>query len=285
MSSVVIEDNKVVCLAGGKVSWMEVETNYSLYTSDLKPGFFSVCTNPRANRVYVGSNDNTFHIFDIDTTNKDNWKFTKLDFHQDFNFNNPFIFITGHSGGGTSIIVKFLKKLGIHFGEDSGDLSIRKPHEAAGIRNWWDVLTNNFSVEELRESFKTVLGTFDYQPNKLNAFKLIFEEPDDRGIILGEVFPNLKVVSIIKPPSKKPPTTHEGTLYRNKDPKNILITQLIKLEGTPVFHLDWYKFFLDYEYANKLLNFIGYYKPFTSQEEFNNILKEIDFNLEYLKEL
>jgi hypothetical protein len=50
------------------------------------------------------------------------------------------------------------------------------------------------------------------------------------------------------------------------------------LEGTPVFHLDFYKFFTEYTYFNKILKYIGSDNLLENEEHLEKIKEIIKFD-------
>jgi len=283
-SNIKIENNKIWWKTPGHVSFEEYDINYAHYSALNNTGNgWSFCGNEKIDRVYIGTNTNEFKIYSWDPLNSKNTKL--LDTYQDFDFNSPFILFTGHAGGGTSIVVKFLRYLGVHFGDDCGNINIRKPMESSSFRVWWNLLYYPHSIEDLRKSFKSILGSYNYKKNKINAVKVVAEEPSNRALIVGNVIPNLKVVGIVKSASNKTSTTSEGKKFNLKSPESVLLTQLVQVEGNSVFHLNWDKFFTDYQYCNKFLDYIGVEKNFLNQEELNKFNEKIGFDPGYLTKL
>ena len=263
------------------VTFFEYKEGFIHYkTNVLQPGWWCVSPHKMVDRVLITNSQNEYYII------KNNTKETKepelLDCYQTFDFENPMSLITGHAGGGTSIIVKFLRYLGVHFGDDCGGINRRKPHESVSIRSWWDRLEEGHSIQEYQSSFKKILGHYNYKPQQLNMLKFISHESNRRVAIMGDIFPNLKVVSIIKPSSSKLGETTESKDLAARDPKDVLITQLPIVEGTSIFHLEWNKFFIDYQYCNKLLKFLKVNKHFKTTTEFNSFLEIVGFDNSYL---
>lgn len=285
-SSIKVEDNKIWWIYPGEASFENLQENFAYYSvkkPEVNGNGWSYCGNENINRVYIGTTKNEFKIYKWDPINPENTKL--LDTHQDFDFNSPFILFTGHAGGGTSIIVKFLRYLGVHFGDDCGNITIRKPMESSSFRVWWNLLSTPHSIKDLRKSFKSILGSYNYKKDKINAVKVVTEEPTNQALIAGNVIPNLKVVGIVKSPSNKKPTTSEGKKFNIKSPESVLLTQLVQVEGNSMFHLNWDKFFTDYQYCNKFLDYIGVEKNFLNQEELNKFNKKIGFDPSYLTKL
>ena len=277
-----LENNKLWWSKKGHASFEIYHENYAHWSShNLMGNGWSYCNHPNIDRLYVGTEDNKFQIYKIDQN--DSSKSSLLNEYQDFDFNNPFILITGHSGSGTTIIVKFLRHLGAHFGDECGDIKIRKPMESSSIRCWWNMLHNPHPIPDLQESFKSILKSYNYKKHKINMVKLVDDNLGERSLVMGNVIPNLKVISVIKPP--KPDInneTNEGKKFNNKDPHTVLLSQLPKLEGNSIFHLDWNRFFTDYQYCNKLLKFSGVDKTFNTQLELETFKKDIGFQPQHL---
>ena len=215
--------------------------------------------------ILVSKNDNIYiYIYNFQNNRFD--KLTPLP----YNFKNPFIFITGHSGGGTSIVAKSFKYLGINLGKDSGEFLNRKNHESYSFRFW---LSNIFSKGKIT-NFGLVISSYNYTPGGINAIKIT--DISKISARLSNTFPNSKFISIIKPKSK---TTFspEGERFNSYNELDIYREQHPPIEGNPIFHLNWVKYFTDYNYVNKVLEFIDYPNKIT-QEEFNVMLDKIGFD-------
>jgi len=195
----------------------------------------------------------------------------------DYNLNNPIIFLTGHSGGGTSIVAKSFKYLGLHLGDDSGEFSNRKNHESYTFRHW----SGQFFTKNITDNLDIVFSAFKYSHNQINIIKL----PDlsSQTIRLGNLFPNSKFVSVVKHKSKSTLST-EGNRFNNKNDLEVYKEQHPPVEGNPIFHMDWVKYFTDYRYANKILNFMGS-GIILNEDSFNQMLKGISFDNSRLKKL
>ena len=195
----------------------------------------------------------------------------------EYNLMDPIIFLTGHSGGGTSIVAKSFKYLGLHLGDDSGIFSNRKNHESYTFRHW----NGQFFSKGIKDNLDVVFSAFNYSPNKVNVFKL----PDLSGQTaeLGNLFPNSKFVSVVKHKSKNTLST-EGGRFNNKNDFEVYKEQHPPVEGNPMFHMDWVRYFTDYQYANKVLNFIGA-NIVLNEDSFNLMLQEINFDNSRLKKM
>tara|TARA_R110002049_G_scaffold75911_1_gene195367 strand:- start:221 stop:1105 length:885 start_codon:yes stop_codon:yes gene_type:complete len=263
------------------VTFFEYKEGYIHYkTNILQPGWWCISPHKKVDRILITNSQNEYYIIENNIKGLKDPKL--LDCYQSFDFESPIFLITGHAGGGTSIIVKFLRYLKVHFGDDCGKITTRKPHESVSIRSWWDRLEEGHSIKEYQDSFKKILGHYNYKPQHLNMLKFISHEANRRVAIMGDIFPNLKVVSIVKPPSSKPGLTTESNDLSSKDPKDVLLTQLPIVEGTSIFHLEWNRFFMDYQYCNKLLKFLKVNKHFKTTTEFNSFLEMIGFDNSYL---
>lgn len=192
---------------------------------------------------------------------------------------SPFICIIGHQGSGTSIILKSLIHFGVHAGDDCGDFSNRKAHESVVLRMWNNyVRCGNYDKEIIKESFYNVMGTYNYQKGKINVFKDL-HMGDSIGLV--NFLPNIKFISVIKHQHKNT-LSPEGKKFSQADELEIFKTQNPQLEGQPIFHLDWNRYFLDIKYCEKLLNYIGL--PIKlNKYSFNAMLKAINFDNTKLK--
>lgn len=212
------------------------------------------------------SKNNSIHIYNFDFEQN---KFIKLK-PTSFNFQLPFVFMTGHSGGGTSIVAKSFKYLGINLGNDSGDFINRKNHESYSFRFWYGQIFSKTKTND----FGLVMSSYQYNPNSINAIKIT--DISKSSVRLGNLFPNSKFISIVKPKSKTS-YSPEGKNFNNNDELDIYREQHPPVEGNPIFHLDWVKYFTDYHYVNQVLEFIGYPNKITP-EEFNTMLDKIGFD-------
>tara|TARA_Y100000389_G_C17441920_1_gene509134 strand:+ start:996 stop:1844 length:849 start_codon:yes stop_codon:yes gene_type:complete len=276
-----VKENKIWWNTEGFTSFEELSINHSHY-SKKNIGDIAWCYSHHQNvdTVYIGSKNLNFEIWDWDVQNKSKIKLKNT--YQDFDFNSPFILFTGHSGGGTSIISKFFRKLGVHFGDDCGKEENEKPIESSSLRIWWNLLDYPNSIDRIKEGFKQVVGHYNFKPNKINAVKLVNYTTHDRALKMGKMLPNLKVVCILKKPSKVKAFHKEGANFKKKDLNSILNVQMVKVEGNKIFHLDWKKFFTDYKYCNEVIKFVGLSKIFKNKEELEKFNTNIGFKTKYL---
>ena len=85
---------------------------------------WTVCVNRNFDNllIFVLINDYPYYFL-TDYDNNRNVSIKKLNQYIDFNYNNELIFFTGSGGGGTSIVVKLLRFMGVYFGNDCGDIN------------------------------------------------------------------------------------------------------------------------------------------------------------------
>lgn len=199
---------------------------------------------------------------------------------QDFDYTNPINIFLGHSGGGTSVVVKMLRYLGLHFGDDSGPKENRKAHESSSITTIIKHIDNETPTYVCRDLFNQIWSEYNYKKDKVNCFK----KPDiyDKTIKLGEVFPNCKIVSIMRKPNGFFSKT-EGKKFNEKSEIDLIQYQRPLVEGTPMFHLDFNKFFTDYNYVNKLLRFLGSDNFLNNEQELEQLKNKINFDNRVLK--
>lgn len=198
----------------------------------------------------------TYNNTDLRIINVINGKLEELNgINPDFSL--PFICITGHHGGGTSVVAKSLKHLGINIGADSGGFEQRKTFESVAMRTFIDrILINKKS--KIRTSFGKALESYKYDKDNINAFKITDLEDkkgSSNGIGLSKIFKDIKFVSVVKK-SKGTGKTPEGKLFNHTQDIDIYRNQHPKVQA-PIFHLDWNRYFTDYNYVNELLEFIG----------------------------
>lgn len=198
---------------------------------------------------------------------------------------NPII-VTGHTGGGTSILFKFLVSRGLYRGIDNGNFNRRKPLESPIFR----VILNSINDHNTLES---VLNNTDMLTNSVRAnisdyFDIFWgNEPYDltwgfkkpslgiSSIIISNVFPDAKVVSVSKG-QDGPHTTKEGSDFARAHITDVIYQQRPLLEGNRVFHVTYEKFFEDYHYANKLLRYCEL-KEIPNQNDFEKTLDLINY--------
>jgi len=262
------------------VRFIDNPKNWGIYKQELGENQFCCCilNDEKDINIYINE-DGDLYCYHI-IINGDEYTLEKINEEEYFNFNNPITLVTGHSGGGTSIVVKLLKVLGVHFGEDSGLISIRKPHESIGFKIWIETIEEENSNVLLRKKFKQISKTYSYKKDLVNAFKM--PNIPEKIIKISEVFPNLKIMSVIKKPSLIQ-TTKEGIAFQNKTEDEIKKMQYFNIEGNPIFHIDFYKFFTDYQYVNKVLKFLEFDILLTSQNDLEYLKKEINFDEKVLK--
>jgi len=78
--------------------------------------------------------------------------------------------------------------------------------------------------------------------------------------------------------------SRESNEFNNKNDLEIYKEQQHPVEGNPILHMDWIKYFTDYRYANKILNFMGS-DIILNEDSFNQMLKGISFDNSRLKKL
>lgn len=187
----------------------------------------------------------------------------------------PIICLTGHSGGGTSIVAKYFKALGFHLGDDSGKLEVRKTHESLSFRNFVNqILTQDNPQTD--ESLANTLFTYNYQKANYNLFKVPDLENNrhmGNGVGLSRIFSNIKFISVIKN-NQSAGYTPQSINFNQEDTDKVRKQQYPKVER-PIFHLDYDLFFNDYNYVNKVLDFIG--ADNIDKEKHNYILNLINF--------
>lgn len=206
-------------------------------------------------------------------------KLVKIEPSKKVSLYSPFICLTGHQGSGTSIVLKSLIYFGCHAGDDRGDFTNRKAHESVVLRMWHNyVRSKNYDKEIIEESFYNAMGAYNYQEGRVNIFKDLHMEDSQQ---LVNFLPNTKFISVIK---HKPKTnnTPEGRNFSEADELEILKTQNPQLEGQPIFHLDWNRYFTNVDYCQKLLNYVGLSIDL-DESKFNEMLKTINFDTSKLK--
>ena len=266
-----------------KVEFIDVPTNSCLYQSlNIKTGF-SICNyqNSKKIRIYIrehftGGID--LHVYDV-IFYDDTYELLKLKKDDSFDFDAELVLINGFAGGGTSIITKFFKSMGMNAGDDSGHLSLRKPHEAYGVKLWMNGLDSNLPINHHKQNFLKISKTYGFQNGNVNIVKL----PESHVLIdqLLEIFPNLKILSVVKKPTNYFVTT-EGERFHQQSELDIYKVQYPHVEGGSIFHVDFIKFFTDFHYTNKVLKYVGWNEPIKKQEQFDFIKKQIDFNPQVL---
>lgn len=191
-----------------------------------------------------------------------------------------FVIFTGHMGGGTSVVVKMLRYLGLYFGDDCGNIENRKTHESVSIRHCINHMLNENGLSYPINSFKKVMSVYKYEENEINCFKNIFISQKINEF--SEMINDFKVVSIIKNPNSFH-NSGEGQRFSETTESERMKFQRPLVEGVPMFHLDFYKFFTDYNYVNKVLKFVGSDKRINDFMEFKLLKNKIGFDERALK--
>lgn len=268
-----------------KVEFVNLDTYFCHYQNTIECNLYSkLFLNDLKNiRIYIREENKfnlDFHIYEIQIKNMD-YTIVKFDSEYSFDFNKPLSIVIGSSGGGTSIVTKFLKYMGVHFGDDSGFFESRKPHESYGLKLWLYGLKEDYPIIHHKDNFLKVVSSYNYKNNKINAFKA----PDSHNNIniLGEIFPNLKIISVIKKQNNFY-NTKEGKIFNELDIIEKYDRQNPYLEGYPIFHLDFDKFFTEYEYVNKVLKFIGVDSMVHNNKQLDSIKFNINFDNRVLNE-
>jgi len=211
--------------------------------------------------IYIIINDK--YLFRIDPVEHD--------------INSPIVLVTGHSGGGTSIVNKSLKSLGLHIGDDAGSWDNRKAFESIAFRTYlFHIFPNIQNPEILQETLNSAFASYVYKPKEINIIKLADLENNQIALKMSQDFPNIKFISIIKQKSSETRST-EGVKFNDQGEYDIYKQQHPTIEGSPIFHLDWKKYFTDYNYVNKVLKYIGS-DIVLNEDTFNLMLKEISFD-------
>lgn len=261
--------------------------NYGAYRWAINEGFEQIFSNnPNDINLGLPKGKNSHYYFDrIHITDKktffdiylikDDINLVKLPL-SDFNLNSPLVCICGHSGGGTSIVTKSLNYLGIHIGDDSGDFSNRKAHESVSFRTYLFHCFSTIENKYLYKSLQSVFTSYNYNQDKVNAFKLTDLEDNNISLKLSQIFPNIKFLSIIKNKTSSS-SSPEGERFNNAQEFNIYKQQHPTVEGVPMFHLNWKKYFTDYNYVNKVLQYLGS-DIILNEDTFNEMLVSINFN-------
>jgi len=263
-----------------KCSFLNIKKGYAIYVSEVTKGHYCGAwyNEEKDIRIQVVEPDNIY-IYDT-TLTSDGLIIEEISGDDDFNFNNEITFIGGHTGGGTSIVTKALRHMGIFFGDDCGDINNRKPHESASIRDWLHLINNDSSIIDDIRIFKNISKLYGYKNNKINAVKIPMIY--DKAIKLGEIFPNVKFISVLKEKGNFY-STKEGSEFNNSTDIDILTKQRFLIEGKPVFHLNFNKFFTDYNYFNKVLKFLGNKHQLKGEKDLKRMKEIIKFNDKVLK--
>lgn len=267
-----------------KVEFIDVHTNFCIYqSSNIKTGF-SVCDYQTLKKVriyirehYTGGID--LHVYDV-IFYDDTYELLKLEKDDSFDFDGELVLINGFAGGGTSIITKFFKSIGMNAGNDSGPLVGRKPHEAYGFKLWIGGLDYRLPTKHHKQNFLKISKTYGFQFENVNIVKV----PESHLVIdqLQQIFPKLKILSVVMKPSGNSVTT-EGQRFRRQNELDIYKVQYPHVEGASIFHLDFINFFTDFHYTNKVLKYLSWDEPIMNQEQFEFIKKQINFDSKVLE--
>lgn len=210
-------------------------------------------TTYKFDRVHIAHNYKEFKIYNIIDD-----KLVEVLSNDNLGFSLPFVCLTGHSGGGTSIVAKSFIYLGMHMGADCGDFSNRKAFESVSIRFFIDQILHSSEDSPVNSCISKALASYKYKHDKINCFKITDLESKNNlanGIGLSKLFRDIKFISIVKK-SKGTGASKEGTRFNEASELDIYKQQHPKVQA-PIFHLDWYKYFTDYTYVNEVLEFIG----------------------------
>lgn len=228
-----------------------------------------------ANWINIIDSDYNLHCYVIRGS-----KIIKQEPKWDFDFNSPIICITGHAGGGTSVVSKSFRYFGANLGDDAGDFSNRKAHESICMRQvLHHIIPHIDNNDRIKDNIHQAMVGFGYKPNKVNAFKLTNISGISKRI--NEIFPNIKFLSMHKHQDPNP-LTPEGKLYSRIKEMEIHKETYIPVEGAPMFVLDWARYFTDYKYAQKVLDYVGLDIELTPNR-FNQMLLDIGFDKNKLK--
>lgn len=267
-----------------KIEFIRVSDNFCIYQNTVPYKHFAQAFVKIDNsyRLYIREKSKyeiDFTVYDI-IVNENDYEIKKLEPLKYFDFNNEITLITGSAGGGTSIVTRFFKFLGAHAGDDSGEIKIRKPHESYGFKTWVIGLDDNFTNNYHKNNFYKIANTYNYKENKINIVKI--PESESKLNILGDIFPNLKIITIIREQNNFY-NTNEGKRFNNMDKFELFKKQHPIVEGQPVFNLDFYKFFTDYNYVNKVLKFLRLDCTITNENQFEFIKENINFDNKVLE--
>jgi len=190
----------------------------------------------------------------------------------------PFTLVTGCSGGGTSIVVKSLRYLGVYFGADCGDFINRKTHESVALRVYLDQFISKGGRDVNNNFLSSALKVYKRKEDRVNAFKLTDLGYDNRLEKITSTLNIERIISVVKGKVKQyNENSYEGARFNNLDQLEIFQQQFLPIEGKPVFHLDWNKYFSDYTYVNKVLNFLNV-DIVLDQDMFNRMLLAVEFD-------
>ena len=260
-----------------------VEGNYGSQMPPVKPNGWYKLNLDKSRPIIRDSKIVTFLNYKVKLYSYriENVKLIKIEPNKEISLDSPFICITGHQGSGTSIVLKSLRYFGCHAGDDCGDFSNRKAHESVVLRMWNNyVRCGGYSKEVIEESFYNAMGTYNYQKDKINVFKDL-HMGDSRQLV--NFIPNTKFISVIKHQHKNVHSP-EGRKFSKADEFEIFKTQNPQLEGQPIFHLDWNRYFTDVNYCQKLLTYVGLDIEL-DEDGFDKMLKAINFDTNKLKKM
>jgi len=226
--------------------------------------------------IYINACGNNYvYKYDLDNINY----IERINFNLDFNYSLPFYFITGSGGGGTSIVAKLLRYLDVHFGDDCGDKSIRKAHESISFKFALKSSLGDLNKQNLKYNFNQLLNVYNYRQDRVNCVKLPILHK--YTIEISDLFTNSKFISVVRKKNNYF-STIEGERFNNTSDIDLMAIQRPLFEGSPVFHLDFDRFFTDYIYVNKVLKFLSLDKKLMSNDELNMLKDLIDFDSKVL---
>jgi len=258
-----------------KLEFKHIESTYSERSIEIGPRRFFSISLSREVDLYISSDYKKVDIYRVGGD-----EFFLLDYTRDFSYEDPFVFLTGHSGGGTSVVAKVLRYRGVYGGIDSGNIENRKHHESACFNTFLNASTVNKSVEITKEIGDKILGSYKYKKGVPNLVK--YPNLGMVSLLTEEIFPNSKFISVIREQNNYF-GTNEGRNFNTSDPLSILNIQKFDLEGSPIFHLKFKKFFTDYVYFNKVLKYVGSDNFIESGEEFEQLKQDIKFEPKVLE--
>lgn len=262
-----------------KVEFINLGTNFCAYQKEISKKMFSSCfiEPPNNYRVYIREKSDfeiDLHIYDV-IYSGGKYEIKKIDPLDSFDFDQEIFLITGNAGGGTSIVTKFLRYLGAHSGDDSSKFEIRKPHEPTGFKMWVYSLDPSFPVPYHKKNLLKIFKTYGYKKGEVNIAKI--PESGDFITLIGEVFPNLKILSIVRSQNNFS-FTQEGERFNSMEKWEVQKNQFPMIEGFPIFHVDFNRFFIDYKYVNRILKFLKIDCYISNEDQFNLIKHHIKFN-------
>jgi len=223
------------------------------------------------NYIHVVDCNNNLHCYSFN-----DGVIEKQQVEYNFNFNSPLICISGHSGGGTSIVAKSLRYFGVYLGNDSGLFANRKAHESVAMRRVLMRLFHEIDDEDiLKDLVYQGMAGYKYKDDKINAFKLTNISKVSKKI--NHIFPNIKFLSIHRKQNLKNWSTPEGRGFQESSIENVNKEIFLPLEGAPLFIVEWKKYFSDYRYTQKVLNYVGLDIELTPGK-FKKMLDDIQFD-------